>query len=229
MIHLLYSEIQEEKHKSLLNTCLHRFSKEFQEKIVKYRRWQDAQLTLLGRLLLKEGMLIFNKKINPDGIQFTKYNKPFIKDKTIQFNISHSGKIVACALTYYSTIGIDIENIHKIKVEDFKNQMTKNEQDTIFNSENVEDAFFMYWTQKEAVLKAHGNGLSIPLKSFEIKNNKTSIGSENYYLCEVPFIKAYSCHIASSEQIQYFDIKITKIGSTKFIKKRTNPSFLFRH
>ena len=72
-------------------------------------------------------------------------------------------------------IGIDIEKIEPIKISDFKSQMTNNEWESVNNSKDTERSFFCYWSQKEAVIKTHGKGLTIPLKSFEVQNNKTTI------------------------------------------------------
>lgn len=217
MINIFYSEIQKDIHDDLLRFSFPHFSEECKEKLLKYQRWQDAQLSLMGKLLLKIGLIEHNSNHTLKELMFTKYNKPFFYDEDIQFNISHSGEIVVCAITSeYSTIGIDIENIQTINVKDFESYMTENEQHTIFSSEEIEKTFFSYWTQKEAVLKAHGEGLSIPLKSFEIKNNEAIIDMVNYFLYEIALFKNYSCHIASNEKLQSNKITITKIDIKNF-------------
>lgn len=217
MIHILHTSIQEAYHPMLMNECLSKFSWEFQKKILRYRRWQDAQLSLLGRLLLKEGMSQTEIEFDDIDLKFSEYNKPFFKHEIIRFNISHATEIVACALTQKETVGIDIEKIQPIKIDDFKTQMATNEWQLLMNSKNQVASFFNYWTQKEAVLKAHGKGLSIPLKSFEIKDNKTIIESEEFYLQEISLVDQYSCHIACKEEFNESDIKITKINPSSFI------------
>lgn len=218
MVLILYTEIQETKHQSLLVHSLPFFSVSFQEQLFRYRRWQDAQLSLLGRLLLKEGMTHFNKEVNLKELEFTKYNKPFFKNNNIQFNISHSGEIVVVSMTNKcQSIGVDIEKNHSIKIEDFKNQMTQNEQLTVFGSDDPLHTFFIYWTQKEAVIKTHGNGLSIPLKSFEVKNNKTRVDNEVFYVSKIELEEEYTCHIASQSKIDEKDIIIRKINTERFI------------
>lgn len=215
---ILYTKIQECKHQSLIQCSLSLFSKDYQEQLRRYRRWQDAQLSLMGRLLVKEGMIYFNRDINLKKMSFTKYNKPYFKNSDIHFNISHSGEIAAVCMTNKAdSVGIDVEKNDLMKIEDFVNQMTKREQKKVFNSDNPLDNFFIYWTQKEAVLKAHGNGLSIPLKSFEIEDNKALVDNKIFYVSQVELKEGYSCHIASQSKIDKKNIIIKKVSKDRFI------------
>jgi 4'-phosphopantetheinyl transferase len=202
LIYIYYSYLSEENHESLLKNDLPKFPADYQGKIERYRRWQDAQLSLLGRILLFEGIEeIYKQKPDDKVIKHTKYNKPYFEDNLIQFNISHSGDIVVCALSDEHEIGIDIEIVTDIVTDDFKLQMTENEWYKIVLSSNKKDSFFDYWTQKEAVIKAHGHGLTIPLKSFEILDNTTKINEEKYYLKEIKIDKKYKCYISLKTNI----------------------------
>ncbi len=217
-MYIFYSKIDEVKHQSLLQSNLHLFSEDYQGKLLRYRRWQDVQLSLIGRLLVKRGMSFFNQEIELQEFFFTKYNKPYFKNNDVSFNISHSGEMVVVYMTNKEeNIGIDIEENHKMKIEDFKNQMTDYEEGKIFNSIDPLNEFFLYWTQKEAALKAHGNGLLVPLKSFEIKDGKTLIESDKYYVTEVNLKEGYSCHVASQQKINKEHIIIKEISIDKFI------------
>lgn len=194
-----------------MNNYLTNFSLDYQDKIGRYRRWQDAQLSLLGRALLIKGLE--NQSINfvESELKYTPYNKPYFDNINLQFNISHSGEVVVCALSNLGDVGIDIEKINSINIESFKSQMTNYEWDKIHNSEDIKQSFFKYWSQKEAVIKAHGNGLSIPLKSFEIKNNRTTIDTEEFYLKEIEMTNEYSCHLALKNNLETIGIKTYKI------------------
>ena len=208
MIYIYYSYLSEENHESLLKNDLPKFSADYQEKIKRYRRWQDAQLSLLGRILLFKGIEeIYKQKPHDKVIQHTKYNKPYFDDDLIQFNISHSGGIVVCALSDEHEIGIDIEIVTDIEIDDFKFQMTEKEWDKIIISSNKKDSFFDYWTQKEAVIKAHGHGLTIPLKSFEILDNTTKIKGEKFFLKEIKIDKKYKCYISLKTDISEISLK----------------------
>ena len=208
MIYIYYSYLSEENHESLLKNDLPKFPVDYQEKIKRYRRWQDAQLSLLGRKLLFNGIEeIYRHNALDKVIKQTKYNKPYFDDNLIEFNISHSGDIVVCALSDEHEIGIDIEIIKDIEIDDFKFQMTEKEWDKIIISNNKKNAFFDYWTQKEAVIKAHGHGLSLPLKSFEIIDNKTKINEENFYLKEIKIDEMYKCYISLKVNINKISVK----------------------
>jgi 4'-phosphopantetheinyl transferase len=189
---------------------LMRFTSDFQDKIKRYKRWQDAQSSLLGRLLLLKGIQeIYQLDYTEKEISYTKFNKPFFVDDSIHFNISHSGSIVVCAITKKSALGIDIEKITTNEIEDFESQFSQKEWEKIISSENPKEAFFDYWAQKEAVIKSHGHGLTIPLKSFEILKNETIINDEKFYLRELKIDNEYKCYLSLNENFD--DIKIKQI------------------
>ena len=196
MINIYYAYIHESIHQQLLSTYLHTFPEEFQTKVLKFRRWQDAQLSLLGRLLLRHSLQKLGKVTLEQKLQYTAYNKPYFENNPLSFNISHSGNMVICAVSENLQIGIDIEVQETINIHDFKLQMTDNEWCTIYNASQQKQAFYDYWTQKEAVIKAGGKGLSIDLKSYEIQENKTQIEGIAYGLQKLQIDDEYACHLA---------------------------------
>jgi 4'-phosphopantetheinyl transferase len=208
---VLYTFIDEQKHEYLFDKYSKICTEEFNTKILKYRRWQDAQLSLLGRILLKHGLKqYFN--INDFEIDYTSNHKPFLKDKGMHFNISHAGNLVVCGISEFS-IGVDIEYIDtKINYNDFKSQMTPNEFNKIHLSDDKVRSFFTYWTEKEAVIKAHGKGLLIPLQSFEVFLNQTLIENSKFYLKEFFIHKEYQCCIASNNDIQKQNIQLKQLN-----------------
>lgn len=212
MIYIYYSYLSEENHENLLKIYLPKFSADYQEKIKRYRRWQDAQLSLLGRILLFNGIEeIYKHNPHDKVMKHTKYNKPYFDDDLFKFNISHSGELVVCVLNDEHEIGIDIEIISEIEIDDFKFQMTENEWDNIIFSNNKIISFFEYWTQKEAVIKAQGHGLTIPLKTFEIFNSTTRINDEKYNLEEIKINEKYKCYISLKGTIGEIYLKEKKI------------------
>ncbi|MFS4447849.1 4'-phosphopantetheinyl transferase family protein [Maribacter sp. 2307UL18-2] len=195
-IHVFYSYISYEFHHTLFKNYLSRFPDDFQRKVLSFRRWQDSQLSLLGRLLLQYGLEHCYKKNSCLPINYTIYKKPYIDDEMIQFSISHSKEIAICAITTSGEIGVDIEFIKPVNINDFKHQMTQNEWGLLDDLNNSENAFYTYWTQKEAVIKANGMGFHLPLKSFEVVANQSVLNAEIYSLKQLIVDKSYICHIA---------------------------------
>ncbi|MGX5687211.1 4'-phosphopantetheinyl transferase family protein [Chryseobacterium cucumeris] len=112
---IFFAHIEEEKHQYLLNKYSRIYPKKFKVKLLKYNRWQDAQLSLLGRILLQYGLGNYFG-IRDFEISQTSYSKPFLKNHEIHFNISHAGNLVVCGISKFP-IGIDIEYVDdKIKL-----------------------------------------------------------------------------------------------------------------
>ena len=149
MIHVLYTSLNEDNHKKIIDHYLPDFSAEYQDKIKRYRRWQDAQLSLLGRVLLVKGLEQMNCSFNESNLRYTSFNKPFLESNDIHFNISHSEELVICALTKIGAIGIDIEKINGTKISDFKSQMTVNEWKLLMNLQMLIYHFFNIGLKKK--------------------------------------------------------------------------------
>lgn len=142
-------------------------------KIKKFINKKDKVRTLIGEILIRtiiiEKLEISNKSIKFDK---NKYGKPYLKDYLdFNFNISHSGEYVLCAIDN-KPIGIDVEEVKHIKYEDIaKNFFTTKEYSYIINEDfNFRlNNFYEIWTLKESYIKCLGQGLSVPLKSFNIE------------------------------------------------------------
>ena len=177
-------------------TYLQILNPEEQRKIKKYKKWDDAQLTLLGRLLLMRGLSSFGYKHTEFQLEFTASNKPFIQNGP-HFNISHSGQFVVCAISEHHDVGIDIERIAPINIQELKDQWSNVEWQTLSASKDPIRLFYNYWTKKESVVKADGRGLGIPLREVDVTSNITALHNRQWFLTEVLINPDYVCHVAS--------------------------------
>jgi len=201
MTHIYYTFINEKRHSQLLKEFSKDFPENCQNKIKNFRRWQDAQLSILGRYLLKYGLKSMGKKLQPNELKFNSNSKPYLEAGNLEFNISHSGNIVVCAISDQFEIGIDIEILKDIDITDFKGQMTEYEFNKVIYANDITSSFFDYWTQKEAVLKAHGSGIIDFLQSFEIIENVTTLNKSCFFIKELLVDDGYKCHIAFKDEI----------------------------
>ncbi|WP_324024116.1 4'-phosphopantetheinyl transferase superfamily protein [Maribacter sp. BPC-D8] len=214
MTHLLFTYLTDDGNDAFFADAEHMFSEEFVRKYSKYKRWQDAKSTILGRLLLAYGLKnLYQLDIDNLKMNFSKDKKPFLENSSIQFNISHANDVIVCAITSVGDIGVDVEKINAIPIEDFKDQFSPSEYKTILGAPKVLEQFYTYWTQKEAVVKSNGSGLHIPLQSFEISNQSTFIADQPYYLNEISIDVDYKCHIATQSLIHEEDVTTISLKS----------------
>ena len=150
-----------------LNKAYPLVPKDRKEKIDFYRFEKDKKLSAGAFLLLRK--LLSERNIVDFEIKKGKYGKPCVYNhKNIYFNLSHSGKMVLCAISD-KEIGADIEyNDPEIDLNIAKNFFFNREYESIMNSEKPHDAFFKYWVLKESYMKYTGLGMNLKLDAFEI-------------------------------------------------------------
>ena len=107
--------------------------------------------------LLKES-LKKDYNISDYEIIYNEYNKPYLKNEKIYFNISHSNGTIVLVISD-KEIGVDVEYfVYKESV--VRKYFTNNEQNEIQNSTNKVYDFTRIWVMKEAFVKMKGTGLS---------------------------------------------------------------------
>lgn len=122
------------------------------------------KLTVCARVLLGY-MLKINYGIYSFSYSYGENGKPYLDNKQIYFNISHSGNYVLCCLSE-SEVGCDIEKIKDYNPKVAKRFFTKKEADLLEN-EDTEDIYFAkLWTLKESILKKEGTGIGGGLDTF---------------------------------------------------------------
>ena len=97
-------------------------------------------------------------------------------DSTLQtelcFNLSHREAVAIIGIAGGTEIGVDIEYLRPLPdrlpiARDFFTR-SEFEQLAAMTEADSASAFLRYWTLKEAYVKAIGEGLSMPLNSFEV-------------------------------------------------------------
>ncbi len=110
----------------------------------------------------------------PNELTFfvNQYGKPLLNDHKLEFNLSHSGDFALVAITQQHKVGVDVEKIRAdIELESIANRNFSQREFSELMALPLEqriDGFFNCWTRKEAYIKAHGLGLSLPLESFDV-------------------------------------------------------------
>jgi 4'-phosphopantetheinyl transferase len=125
-------------------------------------------------------------QIDPSDWYFEadRHGRPFVMGPSgateIYFSLSHTEGCVACAVSGYQAVGVDVELVRP------RGQLLEIARD-VFSPEEIEalyrlptgeriDRFFHLWTLKEAYLKAEGIGLRQPLDRFSMQITSDGIG-----------------------------------------------------
>lgn len=106
------------------------------------------------------------------------FGKPHVtgpEELPVMFNVSHTAGLVVCAVAKSDAVGVDVERTdrdaeHLNIAKRFFAEPEWRMLEAVAPNERAK-TFFRIWTLKEAYIKAHGSGLSIPLGSFSVMPN----------------------------------------------------------
>ena len=198
MVYIFYTCSDKKLNIDIFSYYLKSLPSFFQTKILKYRHWEDAQRSLLGKTLLINGLHYLGlKQYLLKDLKFSEFKKPYFDD-CIDFNISHSGEFIICAICLTGKVGVDVEEIKPLLPEEFKMYFSHREWKEIEQSPDCLNSFYKYWTQKEAFLKAIGMGLSVPINKVEISGNSITWKNSEWLLHEIKLDKRYIAHLAGN-------------------------------
>lgn len=213
MVYIQYVRLEEIMADNLYQKLLQRVPIVIQQKVEGFSFKRDAQMSLIGKLLLRKGLEEYNysAKTVLETIQYTNYGRPYLS-LPVDFNLSHSGEYIVCAITDRGKIGIDIEKIRTISLKGLKRHMTNTEWNQIQASSNPIEAFFTFWTQKEAVLKASGKGLNTPLQEVHLKDNGAIVKNKEWLLYKINIDPGYLCHWSIDHRSKYQETYIEEVS-----------------
>lgn len=151
---------------------------------------RDKNRFIISRGLLRF-FLNFYTSIPAAEIKFitNSFGKPSlsIDDNSTQlhFNLSHSKNFLSIGFSNDNSIGVDVELIKPLKdhLEIAKRFFSASEVGQLlsFSADKIPDGFYSCWTAKEAVIKLSGEGLSFPLKEFDVELKALNPGESCIY------------------------------------------------
>ncbi len=140
------------------------------DRMCRFRQTVDTQRYVLSHVL-KRLVLSQYLKVDCSDLLFdvNEFGKPFCTHSfSPYFNISHSGDWVVLAVSTNGQVGVDIEFYREVDQSQILKRVCSADQ---FNrylcSDKPDETFLAYWTQKEAVAKACGKGISVGLSSID--------------------------------------------------------------
>lgn len=190
-------------------------SLEEQEKFESIEHRRGASYFLFRRGMLRVVLSQYTLQ-KPEDICILRneFKKPYLRDKKVAFNLSHSRDYLFIGISENEEIGVDVESTQAFgrrKSSPLVDIFSKEELARYRALENCENAeyhqeefFRNVWVRKEAVVKALGIGITVNLCDFTVMSSANrqetkvhvfdkeiklySEWSKNYYLATALFI-----------------------------------------
>lgn len=142
------------------------------KRALRYRTHEARQNLIASQVALREALVNLDEE--PDRLDICPHGRPYLRDSSLQFNLSHSEARVVIAFARDSrlqqSLGVDVEWVHRRVERDALAKRFFAPAEHAFTLNSAEN-FFRVWTRKEAVLKTNGIGLRVELSSFEVLGN----------------------------------------------------------
>jgi 4'-phosphopantetheinyl transferase len=175
--HLTFAELEIDlqRDQRWLSAVEHQRAEKFQREIDRWR--------FIGRRVVMRRILARYLRMRPEAIRFEmgafgklQLAEEFVASQ-LNFNLSHSEGEALLAVTIGQAVGADLERMRDLdNVEDLLTRCFSTAERTALRSIHAYDPqqfFYKFWTCKEAVLKAFGVGLNLPLESVRIDSRGT--------------------------------------------------------
>jgi 4'-phosphopantetheinyl transferase len=187
-IHVWLASCADIEDSALLDRYRHLMSAAEIERQQRYRFERDRHRDLITRALVRTTLSRYAATAPTDwSFHEGEHGKPEIitpenseLPSPLRFNLSHSRDRVVCAVTLQHDIGIDIEytDRHNDVLTIAKHYFSASEREALLAlpADRQRDAFFDYWTLKEAYIKARGEGISLGLAKFSFLLQQQPIG-----------------------------------------------------
>ncbi|WP_230474692.1 4'-phosphopantetheinyl transferase family protein [Dyella monticola] len=143
---------------------------EDRQRAARYRQAGDRHNFVLGRNLVHH-VVRPRGMSTPCSVSIGPHGKPFLPNAPA-YNVSHSGRWVACAVSRDEPVGIDVETFARIQdYRDLLAVITHPAERRYIEQAPPDQRLALFkrcWTRKEAILKATGEGLSGHLHAIDV-------------------------------------------------------------
>lgn len=125
-----------------------------------------------SRFLLKKVLSSeLQKPLTSITFNYSDYQKPYLKNSPIHFNLSHTESLISIGLSRTSSCGIDCEKPRTIKdIELLKKKVFSSaEIETLTHQPYFKSPFFLGWVVKESLAKMEGTSIFKAVNYYEIQ------------------------------------------------------------
>lgn len=186
------------------------------EQILRLRPPLNRFTSALGWQLVKSG---FRRSGRVDfelsRLLFDERKKPRWQG-TYDFNLSHSGTLIACALADDAKVGIDVESIRPLWDEARMFEQISSPQESP-PPDTGPLLFFRYWTSKEAVIKAEGTGGVWDMPEVHLQETQAFYKNTTWFLYPLQLVSGYAACVACD---RHREIRVEVVSQEQLINNR---------
>lgn len=194
----------------------HLLSEDEQQRAARFHFPRDRASFIVARATLRKILGLY-VGFSPGLLRFgyNAFGKPELVgaagETGIRFNLSHAGGLALYAVAAGRDVGVDIEAVREsVACEELAESFFSRQETAVLLALPPDErrrAFFECWARKEAYIKGRGEGLSLPLDSFDVSlapgvpaallaTRDERPGAANWSLRELAPIPGYTAAVA---------------------------------
>jgi 4'-phosphopantetheinyl transferase len=181
------------------------------ERADRFRFMIDHDRCIVGRGGLRQ-ILSWYCNEDPANVQFEigSHGKPSLRQLSsdIHFNMSHAGDYVMIGVTEGAECGVDVEQHSQLSEQEIAERFFCRRE--VEWMKINEFGFTRLWTMKEAIVKAVGRGLSIPLNDVDAVDVAT--GNTSRLLLQTPGVDPQTLSIRELRLSEGYSSSIAAVG-----------------
>ena len=138
---------------------------------------------VISRAFVRKILALYLRS-GPREVRFrtTAHGKPELAGaRDVRFNLSHTAGAAVMAIVRGRQVGVDVERVREdVNTIELADRFFSAPEAEWVRSQTASDrssSFFACWTAKEAYVKAHGEGLSMPLSAFSVIPRRSAPGT----------------------------------------------------
>ncbi len=175
-VHLWYALLDQPDDPDWLARCRSVLSAEEAARQQRFHFEKDRRQFLLSHALLRFVLSVYIPAVSPSAWRFSagSHGKPFLAEPLpsppLSFNLTHTPGLAAVAVALDHDLGVDAEYLERTNASLglAERYFAPSESARLrgLPPDQLREAFFDYWTLKEAYIKGRGLGLALPLDGF---------------------------------------------------------------
>lgn len=191
-VYVFYTFLSECDKEGLIEKSL-QFPEKVRKKIFEYQLENDRLARICSKLILIEAFKNYYPEAeNPLSLlRLKEGEKPKIEGYDFDFNSSYSEDLVVFVFSKNTIVGVDVELKKSLNYELYKDFLHPKEMDFLKSQVNSSGGFLKIWTRKEALVKAHGNGIFVDFKQICVLENEVSKDEQSYHFQDLLISESY--------------------------------------